>query len=327
MQIEYDDNIENFKAQIEKLSLWLWGNRIKEKNISFWLENFNGIQSQNVQEEKKLALTLLSQFMFYDLREVRQALKSIYKDLYMAPIISSFRKKTDSYKMHEYNMYLQEEMKKTRFLSVGNPSESSSLLLYFFRQKNNLSRNYFAESCQFLMHNEENQKINHLVFIDDLSASGNQAITNLKKIVKNIRDIYASQQSEINISYFTLFATSEALELLRNAEDANNRKLFDRVESIFELDATYKAFNPASRYFTSSEKRDFFHHLCTEEYVIKCKPEDIKDHKQECGYGDTQLLLGFFYNIPNNTLPIFWSENSSWKPLFKRYNKKYRLGL
>ena len=50
MKIEYDDNTEKFKAQIEKLSLWLWGNRIKEKNIYSWLKNFNGI----IVEMKKL---------------------------------------------------------------------------------------------------------------------------------------------------------------------------------------------------------------------------------------------------------------------------------
>jgi len=33
-------------------------------------------------------------------------------------------------------------------------------------------------------------------------------------------------------------------------------------------------------------------------------------------------LIGFFYNIPNNTLPIFWSDKYGWFPLFKRYESK-----
>ena len=264
--------------------------------------------------------------MFYDLREVRQALKSIFKDLYMAPLISSFRKLPNSYNMNDYNVYIEEELQKTRFLGVGNPSESSSLLLYFFRQKNNISKNYFAESCQFLIQNEDNNKINHLVFIDDLSASGSQAIRNLKKIINQIREMRTELKSEINISYFTLFSTTEALDTLRNSVGLSGSKLFDRVASIFELDSTYKAFDKDSRYFKNDEKREFFKHLCKENYLKKCEVEDVND-PEECGYGDTQLLLGFFYNIPNNTLPMFWSDSPSWNPLFKRYNKKYRLGI
>lgn len=326
MKIEYDDYTENLIAKIEKLSLWLWGNRIKEKNIYSWLENFNGIYSKDEKKEKQLALILLSQFMFYDLREIRQALKSIFKDFYMAPLISSFRQTTDSYNMDDYNAHFKAELQKTRFLGVGNPSESSSLLLYFFRQKNDIPKDYFAESCQLLVENEDNNKVSNLIFIDDLSASGSQAIRNLKNIIIKIRDRRKELKNEINISYFTLFATTEALEKLRNHTYADGNKLFDRVESIFELDSTYRTFAENSRYITANEEKEFFKKSCKKDYLKRCEVEDIKN-EGECGYSDTQLMLGFFYNIPNNTLPIFWSDSKDWKPLFKRYNKNYKLGI
>ena len=46
------------------------------------------------------------------------------------------------------------------------------------------------------------------------------------------------------------------------------------------------------------------------------------------GYKNGQLLLGFAHNIPNNTLPIFWSDgrqHSPWTPLFPRYRKGPKL--
>lgn len=325
MRIEYDDVIENYKSQIEKLSLWLWGNRIKEKHINLWLENFN--ESDNPSKEKQLALTLLNQFMFYDLREVRQALKSIFKDLYLAPYISEYRRKYNSYSMKDYTNYIETTLKKTRFLGVGNPSESSSLLLYFFRQKNNISKDYFTESCQFLIENPENNDIENLVYIDDLSGSGSQATKNLSKIIDRIRAIRKKSNTSIRISYFTLFATSDALRYLKDFEGEDNEKLFDRVDSIFELDSTYKVFSKDSRYISDKEESTFFKQLCKDNYLKKCQVEDIQT-TGECGYGNTQLLLGFFYNIPNNTLPMFWSNNPpDWHPLFKRYNKKYILGI
>ena len=229
--------------------------------------------------------------------------------------------------MKDYTTYIEQVLKKTRFLGVGNPSESSSLLLYFFRQKNNISKDYFTESCQFLMENPENNNIENLIYIDDLSASGSQATRNLCNIINRIREIREESKIDINISYFTLFATSDALKHLKDFKDKNGKKLFDRVDSIFELDSTYKVFSQESRYIENNIDKEFFKNLCKDKYLNKCQIEDISKIG-ECGYGDTQLLLGFFYNMPNNTLPMFWSSNPpDWNPLFKRYNKKYILGI
>ena len=51
------------------------------------------------------------------------------------------------------------------------------------------------------------------------------------------------------------------------------------------------------------------------------------------GYNNSQALIVFAYNPPNNTLPIIWSSKN-WKPLYPRISqqkisesKKYRKGL
>jgi hypothetical protein len=119
-----------------------------------------------------------------------------------------------------------------------------------------------------------------------------------------------------------------ALERLESSE------LFDKADTVFELDETYKIFSDESRYFSktlSIEDRDFFENACRTCYRDKWElnGDDISRqdggilNKDECGYADGQLSLGFFYNIPNNTLPIFWAESNDWKPIFKRYSKVY----
>ena len=46
--------------------------------------------------------------------------------------------------------------------------------------------------------------------------------------------------------------------------------------------------------------------------------------KHALGFEDSQLLLGFHHNIPDNTLPIMWFDGPDrvpWKPIFRRYPK------
>jgi len=54
-----------------------------------------------------------------------------------------------------------------------------------------------------------------------------------------------------------------------------------------------------------------------EEYGLRLKPD------VPLGYANGQYTFGFFYNTPDNTLPLFWSSNAQWIPLMKRYEKIY----
>ena len=52
---------------------------------------------------------------------------------------------------------------------------------------------------------------------------------------------------------------------------------------------------------------------------------EIDEKVNPLGYDNCQLLLSFFHNTPNNSLPIFWFEDEQveWKPMFRRYPKIY----
>jgi hypothetical protein len=45
------------------------------------------------------------------------------------------------------------------------------------------------------------------------------------------------------------------------------------------------------------------------------------------GFGSGQYLIGFFYNTPDNCLPVLWAESSDWTPCFKRFDKDDLLGI
>src|SRR5690349_19316795 len=112
-----------------------WEQRVLSPDIHAWLENFTGItESRDV--ERLHALFMLSHFMYFGSRELRELLRALYRDLFRYPIIASIRRRLkDSIDGHLINAEFQQELAKTRFIGVGNPSESGVHLLYYFRQE------------------------------------------------------------------------------------------------------------------------------------------------------------------------------------------------
>ncbi|EKF9443423.1 hypothetical protein O1C42_001591, partial [Vibrio cholerae] len=217
------------------------------------------------------------------------------------------------------------EIKSTRFLGIGNPSESGTHLLYFFRQENGLGKENFIHSHEILSFDrsdENNLKIRmkkpdikRYVFLDDVCGSGTQAIEYSKDLISDMKAV----DSSIQVYYFTLFSTVKGMQNIRD------NSLFDKVDCVFELDESFKCFSDESRQFRNESElpisKLFAKELC-ENYGMKL----LKGNKRDClGYKDSQLLLGFAHNTPDNTLPIIWVDDMEWEPLFKRYNKYYGL--
>ena len=65
---------------------------------------------------------------------------------------------------------------------------------------------------------------------------------------------------------------------------------------------------------TPSEGAKFAKELA-EEYGKRIEP------KKPLGHNNGEYSFGMFYNIPNNSLPIFWSDKNEWHPIFLRKEK------
>lgn len=296
----------------------IWENRIKEPQIQEWLSNFDTSPNTLVNEQLH-ALYLLSQFMYFGDLQMRELLKALYRDLYKYPIVERIRKDngntTDS---HFISDAFDEELDKTRFLGVGNPSESGTHLLYYFRQENLLKKELFIHGHEIFARsgspptlNLRRPDVKRYVFIDDFCGSGDQASSYSEGIVSDIKNL----DSNIEVAYYMLFSTSKGLKTVRD------ETMFDRVECVFELDNSYKCFEANSRYFYKmADKLDktFAKNMC-----LKYGQRLVIAHP--LGYRDCQLLIGFHHNIPDNTLPVIWysgTQGPIWKPIFKRYPKK-----
>jgi hypothetical protein len=197
---------------------------------------------------------------------------------------------------------------------MGNPSESGTHLLYYFRQENKLPTKLFVHPHELfagsVAHPALSKGVKQVVFVDDFCGSGTQAKRYSKPILERIRGL----SSRVQLSYYPLFATAKGLDKVRAAN------LFDDVETVAELDATFRAFDPNSRYFRESQAgidQAFAESMCR-------RVGSLLHQSAPLGFGNCQLLLGFAHNVPNNTLPIFWADGDShqpWHPVFRRHTK------
>jgi len=303
-------------ADILTLNEMIWERRLDGQGVDGWLANFTGAHVPQ-QVEQIHALYLLSRFVYLGDREIRSLLRAAFRDLYRYPVIKQIRQANGNTVDPDFiKTSFTTELSRTRFIGVGNPSESGSHLLYYFRQENRLSKRLFLSPHQLFMRGRATAPqlrypdVRHYVFIDDFAGSGSQAEEYSQDVLDDL--FSAASSMRIECSYFPLVACTNALQSIR----ANTR--FTRVESVLELDNTYAAFEPQSRYFRAAPDglsretaRAVFEHYGNLLW---------SDHP--LGWRNGQLLLGFHHNTPDNTVTAFWHDESQWQPAFRRYPKR-----
>lgn len=313
---------DDLEQVIQTLRRHAWDEEIRWPQIVSWLDNFNG-ELYSKEEEQLYALYVLSRFMYFGRRLVREMLRSLYRDHFESPIKQKLRRANGNTKDVDLirRLYI-EELRRTKFLGVGNPAESGAHLLYYFRQINRLPKDLFADlssafepqgrSGMKVGYVARNPKISRYIFFDDLVGSGTQVSDYLATCLPSIR----SESPAVELQYLCLFGTSKGMDKV------NEPGLFNgNSKCLFFLDSSYKAFESTSRYFSSAP-----------DWFSKDKMREIAEHygkklwkDEPLGYKDGQLLLSFPHNTPDNSPPIFWDEGFfvPWTPLFLRYNKIY----
>lgn len=192
------------------------------------------------------------------------------------------------------------EFEKTIFYPLGiSSSASGSNFLYSLRKELKLDESHFPQKeMDCYLHCDCN-----LIFIDDIIGSGKQAVGFYKKYLKG---------TEAKCYYFSLLGFENGISKVRQETG------FIQVMSGRILSAENRVFDSCSRVFTA-EERESIKRIC-EKYGRKL----YKDHP--LGYDDTEALIVFPHNCPNNTLPLIWAgENNEgaageihWHPLWER---------
>ena len=149
--------------------------------VQTWLEQFE--EATDLENDEQLhALFLLSHFIYFGQPEIRELLKSVYRDLFRSPIMHEVRRANgDTTDRAFLDAEFSKCLARTRFMGVGNPSESGAHLLYYFRQENALPRTLFINTHEIFKRYSgpgggavklRDPNLEYYVFIDDLCGSG-----------------------------------------------------------------------------------------------------------------------------------------------------------
>jgi len=306
-----EDLLQN---KIKVLINLMWDDKFNWPTVERWLKNFedpNGDGSL----DRLHALFLLSNFSYFNSVVMRTLLRAMYRDLVRQPALVNIRNiHGNTRDWNVLNPAYEGFLTKTRFVGIGNPSESGTHLLYYFRQENELSKDLFVHSHELFSVQPSGQRLiemlDNVVFLDDFCGSGDQATHYSNSLLRQLRTIKKS----VRLSYFPLFATSSGLVNVRN------NTIFDQVDTVAELDKSFASVSADSRYFRNAEP-PLDVRLAM---ALSNKHGSLIEPRHPLGYKGCQLLLGFSHNIPDNTLPIFWSFGTSarpWFPIFPRHSK------
>jgi hypothetical protein len=308
-------------TKVKLLNELLWEGNCPEPQVSLWLNNFSG-SVEDVDAERLHALHLATNVSYYGLREIRQLLQCMYRDHVRRQILWDLNLPAGPRSKSEVEQEFNADLARTYFLGMGNPAESGTHLLYYFRQENQLSKRRFLNEQQIFTSSVRDPKarfadprLKRLIFLDDVCGSGQQSVQYSRGILSDIREVASRTGQDVECVYLVLFGATEGIEFARTYS------AFDRVAAVSEMGVASKTYSPTSY---------AFRHCPTE--VEMDRSRAIAQHygagldvDHPLGYRDGELLLAFHHNVPDNTLPIIWFDEGGhpWNPLIRRAPKIY----
>lgn len=148
--------------------------------------------------------------------------------------------------------------------------------------------------------------IQRLVIVDDFCGTGGTIINGLDK-AKHL--LHMANEAGIQIVVVALVGFSAARDAIE--EYIENNGLDAHVYFCDELGDEHKAFSDKSLIFPDAADRERARSMVEAKGVQLFRQHPL-------GFRDTQATIVFYQSCPNNTLPILWSANQDWIPLFPR---------
>jgi AAA+ ATPase superfamily predicted ATPase len=263
------------------------GQKICDSQVRDWLNQF-----QN-NKEKIVAFELLKNISFYSEVKIREKLSVIHEAIRRRIVFS-----------HEKSKKVRKDIV---ISCLGTASKSGATTLRMYASENKITTHNIKNFSDIKKTITADQNISAIVFVDDMLATGGSIVSGLKELEDQCGDLISSRGIVVVVG--VICGMIDGVEKLENETFS-----FD-VESVVcdVLPTESKVFSEKSDVFKDESERKFA-------ATVSSKYGTQLQKMHPLGYEDSQLLIVFKDNCPNNSLPILWcsSNKPKWTPLFPR---------
>jgi len=284
--LSYFDRIERIEKNLSK----------NVYEIINWLNNF-------LRGETDFALRLLENFRYIDKKHFYEICSNVYQNLLEK--ISTFSSNTKI-------------LNGLLFFNFGEEAKSNKLVSYHFRLANKIPEQFFINIFDPLLDFVKNKV---LIYIDDISVSGNQILEDWEIFIERIKLKWPQNYNIfLNSNKFIFLPIFISKRAKKRIEEKTIFHVVNLPSNI--ITKTFMTFKRESKIFQKAE--------INKAIEIFCKYGKDLYPKGPLGYRNFGLLMSFFFNTPNNTLPVIWQKSPSefcnsplkWYPIFPRFESR-----
>lgn len=278
----------------ESIKEFLYTNNLSQDNLSYDEKIFNlytrlPLWLNEIEEEHRVIfLTLLKYFQYFNREKVHNSFSELYEKYkvlepnYKATIYAPITPKKPIYNGTNEFLHI--------FREACSKEITSSRIAF---QLHDFLKTYIVDT------------ISNFVLIDDIIGTGSTLRDFIVQLVKEFPDKFINR----NIYILCLVVHPKGLNKMKTLEKELNIKII--CLHSYQLK---KAF-AKGEIFTEEKKR-----IEAKRIVREYEKKVAKRNDDVMGFQESEALVGFFHNTPNNTLSTFWEQEAkvNWYPIFPR---------
>lgn len=266
-----------------------WGTDEKTRDLFKKTEDW--IKPINNDNDKAIFIKLLESFSYYS----RESIYDIFADIH-----------------NNHVMKFDPDCEETLFCPViseeGRLNHSYDMLSCY-QIANNLDKICCPTEMDVVEKDYPLDKIENIVLVDDMTGTGTTLRNSIAFMIDRYKNVFNNKKV-----YLILIEGSE--EGIKKIKELENK--YSCIIDIICYNVYKKAFLK-NHIFNRTEYEN------ARTIVWKYEKEITNNNgKFILGYKQSEALMAFYYNTPNNTLSSFWfsNETMNWRPLFPR-NKTF----
>lgn len=275
------------------------GSPISSDKVRVWASQFGNLDNQ------RLMLKLLHRLRdqgLYDEEKRMHALDRLHKMV---------RQKANEC---GFSIYLgtNKQPQNVYVTHADNVGESGSALVRSYRSINKIPERLCGSPEKVFSAVGKNSSIRAIIIcVDDFIGSGHSASKQINNLMPSFNSHIKDWRDRVLFVYATIVGFEQGIQHLEQQIPPNIM-----VVSFKTLTEADKAFHPDNTIFETKEERQ-------RAYDIAYRIGLALQRDNPLGWEDSQALVVFPDNIPNNTLPIFYRDNieyngKKWQALFIR---------